>query len=440
MNNQLLFNEIEKSRDLYFTRGSMVRKNLRPQIANAWHRYNLLKNKKIEIKKNTTAEFRLAKKITNAIAHLLYENSYTIYFLAVNKNIYKLENYDQKSMFYGTGGEIAFTTDKEFSVFKQEHINSLHDSKFTHGFRFDHSGKIIYVGIAGEYKNYNSKVIEKIKKEVGNSKIETSKKNMLYFDYEKKKKEIRNHKIPLLLIGSIGTGKYTFAKEYHANEYSDYKFNYINCKKEMDLQAYKIEEGIFYYFDKISYLSFKNQKELLKKVQSKLVNSSSKESSNLDNCRILMSVEMPLEQLASMQVLDNKLLTRLKPNVISFNQLTTRDNLHLYKILVRNISQEISLAAKKVILNYSWDKNYYDLKRLISYFNHKVSLVTINLKDLPKFIYEENPEITTIKANEIQLIERTLEAFDGNIKMSAESLGISRSTLYRKIDTYDIET
>ena len=45
----------------------------------------------------------------------------------------------------------------------------------------------------------------------------------------------------------------------------------------------------------------------------------------------------------------------------------------------------------------------------------------------------ENGELPTLEAAERKLIEEALERFDGNRRQTAQALGISERTLYRKI-------
>ncbi|MFO7974433.1 MAG: helix-turn-helix domain-containing protein, partial [Candidatus Hydrogenedentota bacterium] len=49
-------------------------------------------------------------------------------------------------------------------------------------------------------------------------------------------------------------------------------------------------------------------------------------------------------------------------------------------------------------------------------------------------------DIPTLKEMEEQLIRRALEKLDGNQTEAAEKLGISRSTLWRKMKEYGINT
>ena len=46
--------------------------------------------------------------------------------------------------------------------------------------------------------------------------------------------------------------------------------------------------------------------------------------------------------------------------------------------------------------------------------------------------------LQTIEAAEKSLIERTLAHFDNNVSRAADSLGISRGALYRRLDYYRI--
>jgi len=52
------------------------------------------------------------------------------------------------------------------------------------------------------------------------------------------------------------------------------------------------------------------------------------------------------------------------------------------------------------------------------------------------------PPVGTMTVDEIEkaMIEKSLRHHDGNLSMAAESLGLSRAALYRRLEKYRIET
>ncbi len=101
-------------------------------------------------------------------------------------------------------------------------------------------------------------------------------------------------------------------------------------------------------------------------------------------------------------------------------------------------------ATLEVLQFYSWPGNIRELRNTIERaFLLAKAESKIDVLHLPNELYHhfEKPERKvndTIQGNEKQLIERALQTTD-NLSEVARKLGISRSTLYRKIKTYAIQ-
>ncbi len=113
----------------------------------------------------------------------------------------------------------------------------------------------------------------------------------------------------------------------------------------------------------------------------------------------------------------------------------------------RNIS--IKDDVKKIFLSYSWPGNGRELENVIF---RAVNLCTgkeINSNYLPEYILENvhvkvetkepSIELTPLEKMELEQILTLLKKNKGNKKRTAEVLGISRSTLYRKLEKYNVE-
>ena len=75
---------------------------------------------------------------------------------------------------------------------------------------------------------------------------------------------------------------------------------------------------------------------------------------------------------------------------------------------------------------------------MIEYINENSNKLEIELVDLPRFISDINTEIPTIKEAEKRLIKKSLKVFDENVTLASKALGVSRSTLYRKLKEYNL--
>lgn len=440
------FVEIDKTKKLYLKKGSMKRTNLRKEIANAWIRYTLLKNKKLDIDQKLTSKFLYLKKLKLEIDELLNKFNYNIYLILNSKKVFYFK-YTEKNKFFSTGGEISSKINKDFTVFKSEHLSNEYSTKFTHGFVIKRNKKNLgIIGIEGEFEDFSKKNIEKIKEKIdkfdyqkNNKKI--NKKNNYYINFKEKKYQLKNKKMPLFLIGENGTGKEKYISYLKKLKFKDYKRKKINCFFDFDFETINnIKVKTLLVFKNICYLNYESQRKLLKIIDSKLVNNSRTKDSNHSNIYIICESNLGLKNIENEELLNKKLLTRLTTNKITFNGLTNYPIEKIINWIENDTNKMIDQNTKNLISKINWKNNFYDLNKLINYINENVFSEVVSIKDLPKFILPEKTDISSIKSSEKRLIKRTLKHFDSNIKLSAKSLDISRSTLYRKIKTYDIET
>ena len=108
----------------------------------------------------------------------------------------------------------------------------------------------------------------------------------------------------------------------------------------------------------------------------------------------------------------------------------------------------ISAAALRVLLQYDWPGNVRELENAIE---HAVLLETTDVlqaSNLPPHLspivasQSDAPSPTAILSLaevERQALIHALEVSDNNITQAAQSLGINRATLYRKLKKYDLE-
>ncbi|WP_312893062.1 sigma-54-dependent Fis family transcriptional regulator [Ancylobacter sonchi] len=110
-------------------------------------------------------------------------------------------------------------------------------------------------------------------------------------------------------------------------------------------------------------------------------------------------------------------------------------------------------AVLDLLERYDWPGNVRELRNLVESMSLMTVGRTVDLDDLPEDFVEDvqrlhysggspagtadsGEEIARIDDAERRLIERTLVASGGNTSIAADRLGISRSTLYRKLQQY----
>lgn len=100
---------------------------------------------------------------------------------------------------------------------------------------------------------------------------------------------------------------------------------------------------------------------------------------------------------------------------------------------------DLDEAAIRALRRYHWPANVTDLVAALRHALRTRPVGTIKLSDLPASLQSApRRSLTTIETAERDVIVTALNHNGGNRLRAAESLGISRSSLYRKISTYGI--
>ena len=102
----------------------------------------------------------------------------------------------------------------------------------------------------------------------------------------------------------------------------------------------------------------------------------------------------------------------------------------------------------KVLRSYHWPGNIRELRNVVESLLLTGSGERLTLDDLPQDFLEAAPAerersgivpVKELAANERQTIENAIKNSGGNLTRAAKKLGISRSTLYRKINFYELQ-
>jgi len=280
----------------------------------------------------------------------------------------------------------------------------------------------------------------------------------------------------VLITGKTGTGKEMVARAIHQlSSRSKKKLIICDCSVvpknlfESELFGYvrgaftgadKTKKGLFeevqggtLFLDEIGNLPLFLQPKLLRVIEERQFRRlGSNEDIHID-VRLISATGRDLKLGIKNRNFREDLFHRL--NILEINLPALKDRKEDIPLLMRYFLEKhtkkfdknirgVSRRVQKILLNYSWPGNIRELENVIE---HTVALCLktfIDIDDLPKYLQEsqvieiemvssELKKFLTLDNFEKQYIKKVLEATQGNIQRSAQILGISRYTLYRKI-------
>jgi len=99
----------------------------------------------------------------------------------------------------------------------------------------------------------------------------------------------------------------------------------------------------------------------------------------------------------------------------------------------------VSAAALRVILRYPWPGNIRQLEEALDAALLTRPVGALTAEDLPAYCHGGASRLlSALEAGERDLIVGALHKAEGNRMRAAESLGIARSSLYRKLKSFGI--
>ena len=285
----------------------------------------------------------------------------------------------------------------------------------------------------------------------------------------------------VLIEGESGTGKELIAKAIHYHsQRADLSFVTINCAalpenlleselfghikgsftgavKDKD-GLFKVADGGTFFSDEVGMTSPAIQVKLLRALEEKEITPVGGTTPMKVDVRLIAATNADLEQEVRLGNFRPDLYYRL--NVISIKIPPLRERRDDIKLLTsyfikkycENMGIEkksISEETMKFLLSYKWPGNVRELENTIE---HAVLLAKgsqINMEDLPEKIKEPNPvELVTdtrpstpdLESIEKAYIYWVLNQTGWQKSKAASILGIDSSTLYRKIEKYQLKS
>lgn len=283
--------------------------------------------------------------------------------------------------------------------------------------------------------------------------------------------------VPVLITGEISTGKELLARAIHGEgKRVGAPFVAVHCSKpSIEIILFGQEKGInnniriagkfreaergTIFLDDIHALTTEAQARLLRVIQQREIEPAGSEKPVKVNVRIISASDRDLKDEVKAGRFREDLYFRL--NVLTIHMPSLRERKKDIPLLIEYFLQRLSsldalplksLAtdARNYLTEYAWPGNMRELEGII----HRALVLSegdVITRALLKQIHETNaeatipitgPHITLKNANglpktmqeiETEVMRKILEQYDGNITRAAETLGIAKSTFYRKM-------
>lgn len=281
--------------------------------------------------------------------------------------------------------------------------------------------------------------------------------------------------VTVLVTGESGTGKDLVARALHNARSADDPFVAVNCgaipheliaselfghEKGSFTGAAAKRKGIFeragngtVFLDEIGELPLDQQVALLRVIETHTVQRVGGEKEIAVSPRIVAATNKNLEEEVSNGTFREDLFFRLMVLPIEVPPLRERDG--DIEVLAKHFlaqyatehgtPAEFSAEALTKLKRYHWPGNVRELKHavlraaILNRGKPTVERLPESFDRPPKWEAGSDSLRAGMSIRDVEktLIEKTLEHFDGNKKMTAEALGISLKTLYNRLCEYE---
>jgi DNA-binding NtrC family response regulator len=290
--------------------------------------------------------------------------------------------------------------------------------------------------------------------------------------------KVSQHEYPVLILGESGTGKELLARRVHfSGPRRDRPFAPVDCASlvptliESELFGYvkgaftgaiqskkgllEAAQGGTLFLDEIGDMPVQLQAKLLRALQEHEVRPVGSTERRRIDVRIISATNCDLESAIRGGTFRQDLYFRL--NVVQMTLPALRDRKIDIPLLVESFLQKfgrlhgppctISERALRQLMDYDWPGNVRELENVIERAVVLGSGLVVETADLPATLHSltrprmpRESETLHLAELERRAIFRALCETKGNKLDAARQLGIGKTTLYRKLKTYDAQS
>ncbi len=287
-------------------------------------------------------------------------------------------------------------------------------------------------------------------------------------------KKVAHTDASVLILGENGTGKELVARALHRNSsrkgnflsvdlgsisetlfeselFGHVKGAYTDAKKDRP-GRFEIASGGTLFLDEIGNLSMPLQAKLLTVIEKgEVIRVGSNKHIPVD-VRLICATNTPVHQLTKEKRFRQDLLYRI--NTIEIHLPPLRDRIedipllanHFLKRMAKKYGKDVSgigNSAMKKLEMYHWPGNVRELQHAIeraiilsesSHLEAGDFLLSANSKGNEEFVIETY----NLEEVEKKTIEKVIRKYKGNITQAARELGLTRTSLYRRLEKYGL--
>ena len=279
----------------------------------------------------------------------------------------------------------------------------------------------------------------------------------------------------VLILGENGTGKEVIARALHRRSarhenvfmnvdmgaiteslFESELFGYVKGAftdaKEDKAGRFELANGGTLFLDEIGNLPLPLQSKLLTVLQNRKVNRVGSAKSKEIDIRLLCATNQSLKEMVADSTFRQDLLFRI--NTIEIQLPPLRDRIediealtdHFIKLYSKKYKKEVSGCSKETIKKlekHSWPGNVRELQHATeravimsesTILQPSDFLLTQEISDSEQVVFEDY----NLEEVEKMVLRKALKKHEGNISKAADELGLTRASLYRRMDKYGL--
>jgi len=287
-------------------------------------------------------------------------------------------------------------------------------------------------------------------------------------------KKISDSKSTILITGESGTGKEVFAQAIHNySKHKDGPFIAVNCgaiprtlieselfgyeegaftgaKKGGNVGKFEIAEGGTIFLDEIGEMPSDMQIRLLRVIEEGVINRVGSTKQISIDVRIMAATNKDLKNEVQRGNFRKDLYYRLNVLPVHLPPLRERrdDIAQLVSYYMRKTSKKLNKHSVNIseeymnyLKNYDWPGNIRELENVVELIVNS-EVIQMNLWNEVAQEQKKSADVyvgITLEQMEKHHIIEVIKEVKGNLTLAAKILDIARSSLYRKIENYNID-